>query len=257
MKHTDCNQIRLEIDESDLAATPSSTALKHLRECAACREFQNKQTKLRQLVGSLETVNAPPDFDFRLRARLANSEERSSYQMFSFFPMMRSPGFAVAVLIVLVIGAFAFLRQFVPREQQMAVKQPASTQEAASPAKEPEAPRKSIEQASPKIEERLNQSLVENSGTIQRRPVGASSGRKRAPVAIDFGSTPAPVIRNNQSVAGMTSFPLDIFQESFKVSIDDGRGTSRTISLPSVSFGSRRVLTGKNVSNQFAPNGAW
>jgi len=257
MKHTDCNQIRLEINESDLAATLSSKALKHLRECAACREFQNKETKLRRLVGSLETVTAPADFDFRLRARLANGEERSSYQIFSSFPMMRSPGFAIAVLILLVIGAFAFLRQFVPREQQMAVKQPASIEEATSPAKEPDAARKNIEQASPNVEERSNPAVVENSGTTQRRPVGGSSGHRRAPVAVDFGSSPAPVIRNSQSVAGMTSFPLDISQESFKVSIDDGRGTSRTISLPSVSFGSRRVLTGRNISNQFAPNGAW
>ena len=256
MKHTECDQIRLEIDESDLGATLSGPALLHLRDCAECQDFQNKQTKLRQMVGSLETVNAPADFDFRLRARLANSEERTGYQFLSSFPAMRSPGFAVAVLILVVVGAFVFLRQFVPKEQ-MAGQQPATNQEAASQIKQPEAAPKSVEEVSPGREEKSNQSLAENSGTSHRRQVSAAPGNRRNVVSVDLGSSPAPVIRENKSVAGITTFPLDISQESFKVSIDDGRGTSRTISLPGVSFGSRRVLTGRNVSNQFASSGSW
>ena len=257
MKHTECDQIRLEIDESDLGATLSGPALLHLRDCAKCQDFQNKQAKLRQIVGSLETVNAPADFDFRLRARLANSEERTGYQFLSSFPAMRSPGFAVAVLILVVVGAFVFLRQFVPREQQMAGQQPATNQETASQIKQPEAVPKSIEEVSTGREAKSNQSLAENSGTSQRRQVSAAPGHRRHVVSVDLGSSPAPVIRENKSVAGLTTFPLDISQESFKVSIDDGRGTSRTISLPGVSFGSRRVLTGRNVSNQFTPSGSW
>lgn len=251
MKHKDCNQIRLEIDEAELGATLSGVALQHLQGCAECQEFQNKQTKLRKIVGSLETVNAPADFDFRLRARLASGESPSRYQFLSYFSV-RSPGFAVAVLILLVLGSFAFLRQLVPREQ-IADKQPTSTEQPVSPANEPEVTLKNIEQDEPKPEPTRAQTVAGNS----RRPGSTATGPKRAPVAVDFSSNSAPVIRNSQSVAGMTTFPLDVSQESFTVSIDDGRGTSRTISLPSVSFGSRRVLTGRNLSNQLAPNGAW
>jgi len=255
MKNTECNQVRLEIDESELGATLSSVALQHLQECGECREFQNKQTKLRQIVGSLETVNAPADFDFRLRARLANSE-RPGYQFLSSFPAVRSPGFAVAVLILLVIGSFVFLRQFVPREPQVAVK-PAASQGTASPAKEPEKPSENVQQVSPPVELRRDESLAKNATQTPRRVVSPPPGPKRAAVAVDLSGSPAPVIRNGQSIAGMTTFPLDISQESFKVSFDDGRGTSRTISLPGFSFGSRRVLTGRNVSNQVAPHGDW
>ena len=56
--------------------TCSTAATEHLRECAACREFHEQQTKLRQIVGSLGTVDAPADFDFRLRARLAADADK-------------------------------------------------------------------------------------------------------------------------------------------------------------------------------------
>ena len=254
MKHKECNRIRLEIDEGELDAKLSPTALQHLRECAECREFQNKQTSLRQIIGSLETVNAPADFDFRLRARLTNAETSSEYQFLSSLPLMRSPVFAVAVLVLLVIGAYAFLRVSVPQEQQIAITQPASDKNNAQ-VKEPETPANNVDQEVLNGEKAAAQSLADNS--VPKRVVGSTTAQKRATATVDLGSTAAPVIRSNQSVAGMNTFPIDISQESFKVSIDDGRGTSRTISLPGVSFGSRRVLTGRNVSHQFAPNGVW
>ena len=72
MRKNNCEVIRQELDELMLDENSSAAVTEHLRECAACREFNEKQTKLRQIVGSLGTVSAPPDFDFRLRARLAN-----------------------------------------------------------------------------------------------------------------------------------------------------------------------------------------
>ena len=254
MKHKECNQIRLEIDESELGGKLSPTTLQHLRECAECQEFQNRQTKLRQIIGSLETVTAPPDFDFRLRARLATGEKHSGYQFLSSFPMMRSAGFVVSVLILLVIGAYAFLRMSVPREQ-LAETPAATTEKTSASVKEREAPPKGVEQAGSKSNT-TNESLAVGSAPL-RRSVGSAPRPRRVINTIDSSGTGAPVISINQSVAGMTTFPLDIPQESFKVSIDDGRGTSRTISLPGVSFGSRRVLTGRNVSHQFAQNGVW
>jgi hypothetical protein len=256
MKHTECNQIRLEIDESDLGAKLSPTTLQHLRECAECQEFQNRQTKLRQIVGSLETVTAPADFDFRLRARLANGEKHSSYQFLSSFPMMRSAGFAVAVLILLVIGAYVFLRVSVPRQQFVAGTPTTPTEKTPTSRTEPDAPPKSVEQAGSKSNT-TNESLVVNSATPLRRSLRSAPRPKRAIATIDSSGMAAPVISINQPVAGISTFPLDIPQESFKVSIDDGRGTSRTISLPGFSFGSRRVLTGRNVSHQYVQNGVW
>ena len=68
MKERQCEVIRCELDELTLGDEGSTAVTQHLRECGECREFHQKQTRLRQIVGSLGPVEAPPDFDFRLRA---------------------------------------------------------------------------------------------------------------------------------------------------------------------------------------------
>jgi hypothetical protein len=54
----------------------------------------------------------------------------------------------------------------------------------------------------------------------------------------DSSGTGAVVLNSNEGVA----FPIEASYQSLKVSIDNGRGSSRTISLPTVSFGSQRAL---------------
>ena len=49
-------------------------------------------------------------------------------------------------------------------------------------------------------------------------------------------------------------FPIDAALESFKVSLDDGQGNARTISVPTIRFGSQRMLL---KGNQFAQKGVW
>lgn len=44
---------------------------RHLRACESCAKFYAERDALRALVGGLERVDAPADFDFRLRARMA------------------------------------------------------------------------------------------------------------------------------------------------------------------------------------------
>src|ERR1041385_5545643 len=106
MKKDFCEMIRRELDELMLDEACSSSVLEHLRDCADCREFHQKQTKLRRMVGSLGTVAAPADFDFRLRARLANESNSATFHLRPvYWPSLRS-GFAVAAaLIVFAAGA--------------------------------------------------------------------------------------------------------------------------------------------------------
>ncbi len=68
-----CQTYRMEIDEaqSGVGQPPCAATQAHLRLCEACREFYHERRALRELVGGLEKVAAPPDFDFRLRARIA------------------------------------------------------------------------------------------------------------------------------------------------------------------------------------------
>jgi hypothetical protein len=242
MRKNNCEVIRRELDELMLEQTCSPAAVEHLRECAACREFHQKQTKLRQIVGGLGTVAAPPDFDFRLRARLANEASSATFHLKSF--AQRS--LAVAAVLIVVATGIVLVRNIMNRPDQIAVEQ--------QPQAQPPAP-KPVE--SPKTgvnPQEFSAAVTANSPQRIRkeRAVQASPKVRRPAVAIDFSSERADVI--NGSMAASTAFPIDASLQSLKLSLDDGRGNARTISLPTITFGSQRVLQG---GNQFAPKGVW
>ncbi|HEX3187256.1 MAG TPA: hypothetical protein VHQ94_20830, partial [Pyrinomonadaceae bacterium] len=59
MRDTKCETVRRELEELMLGDDCSMSAMQHLQECGDCREFHQKQTKLRQIVGGLGMVEAP------------------------------------------------------------------------------------------------------------------------------------------------------------------------------------------------------
>lgn len=244
MRKNNCEVVRQELDELMLDEACSSSAAAHLRECSECREFQQQQTRLRQIVGSLGTVSAPADFDFRLRARLANDSSSAAY-----LPIMRR-GFALAtVLLVFATGAFLMRNVW---------NQPVTTDKVVittpQPAAIPEQP-KQVETTNPKKEQMVASKPEKRSPSIKNER--SSSTVAKAPrrlVAEDFSSQRAEVISGQEPVSGFEAFPLDASLQSFKVSLDDGRGNARTISVPTISFGSQRML---QTGNQFAPKRVW
>ena len=254
MDHTICNQVRFEIDEKDLGALLSASSIDHLRRCAECQEFQNKENKLRQIVGSLGTVNAPADFDFRLRARLANDSSLTSFHLASPLRLLRTRSFAVAALVVVFAGIAFVLWQG---------KQPQPTnQNTASRAVSAPVDNGRVASAGPSdagVNPIAPPSAVtgvreQKRNSPQRKIVSLSSKRQTA--TVEMSGTGAQVIRSEQSMA-TAGIPLDVSQQSFKVLLDDGRGSSRTISVPAVSFGSRRVFASASMANQYAPKGDW
>ncbi|MFN2531231.1 MAG: hypothetical protein ABR555_08040 [Pyrinomonadaceae bacterium] len=84
------------------------------------------------------------------------------------------------------------------------------------------------------------------------------SAQNQSVATRDFSNLAAPVVGSSRLVNnGNTVFPIEATHQSLKLSLDDGRGMSRTISLPPVSFGSQRVLASGSVSGQFRPQGVW
>ena len=78
---------------------------------------------------------------------------------------------------------------------------------------------------------------------------------KRSLTSVDFSSERANVVSNARpALNNEPVFSIDASLQSLKVSLDDGRGNAHTISFPTVSFGSQRVLTN---ANQFNPKGVW
>jgi hypothetical protein len=69
-----------------------------------------------------------------------------------------------------------------------------------------------------------------------------------------ISGTRAEVYNAAEPVGVSAAFPIDASLQPFKVSLDDGRGNARTISVPTISFGSQRIVQSEN---QFAPKRDW
>ncbi|HEY3579645.1 MAG TPA: hypothetical protein VGK82_03845 [Pyrinomonadaceae bacterium] len=247
MKDTRCELVRRELEELTLNEDFSATAAQHLQACADCSEFQRQQTKLRQIVGSLGTVSAPADFDFRLRARLAADSPASSFRYWSF----AVKGLATAaILVVFGVGVAVLWQRGAQQGPVAEVPRTESPAEPKSGPKQPDVP-KVVSSSGPQVVPTVAVN-IEPKRRVER-PVVAKA--KRSLTSVDFSSERATVVSNTRPVLNNEPvFPIDASLQSLKVSLDDGRGNARTISFPSVSFGSQRVLTN---ANQFNPKGVW
>src|ERR1043165_10208430 len=110
MNTNECREVRQEIDQSELGQRLSESSESHLIGCASCAAFRAERTRLRELVGSLQPVTAPADFDVRLRARLARERDgRASASFFQVF--MSTPAIAVAALVVMIVAGLVWMNQ--------------------------------------------------------------------------------------------------------------------------------------------------
>ena len=120
-------------------------------------------------------------------------------------------------------------------------------------------PSKPIEVVTPHTPEPPKQdvAVVENKrsqGKRIERP-GVVAIRKQPLATRELAGTRADVIANTEPVETSTAFSIDASSiEYFKLSVDDGRGNAKTISVPTISFGSQRLM---HNANQFAPKRAW
>lgn len=103
-----CKACQVEIEEIEQGTPLSSSANAHVESCSTCRAFRDEQATLRQMIGSLEVVAAPADFDFRLRARLASvkSEGPRRFAWNPFAPGAWSLALAASFVILIAAGLF-------------------------------------------------------------------------------------------------------------------------------------------------------
>jgi hypothetical protein len=258
MKRMNCRRIRREIEETVPGALLSLAVTDHLKNCVACATFRADQAKLQELVSSLGTIQAPGDFDFRLRARLANENRPApqGFTMANFSFGVRST--AIAAVLLLIGAGIGFVSFKSSSDQSLSAsrKPPAANAPAVNVTQAGAVEPKDVSPVVSGIGSRpdANQPNVEatlkpldQDGSKRRglRQTELASLRDRSRVKTkDLSSRPATVLRPSDLTAGMLekSFPIGASYQSLKVSLDDGRGFSRTISLPTVSFGSQRVL---------------
>lgn len=264
-----CKSFRREFEETE-ALSPEAHA--HTQECSACRTFQSEQLSLNRLVRSLGTVNAPPDFDFRLRARIKAAE--SSKQ---------APGrlrFAPGLKAISVAASFALLFA-----AAIVFKQTQSGQTGAPVVAQSRAFSSGNEESSPKtfdasLKEReadlvadaseSTQALItENEADAQQAGVMTQSrGRaervaqaKQARNATPAKTNQSPVISNDITFGGnppivtpLQSSPtkdagdteaaalLRVSSQPLRVLLHDREGATRSVALERVVFGSQDFL---------------
>jgi hypothetical protein len=254
MRNINCRNARREIEEAAPGELLSSGVKNHMLTCAVCEKLFREQTKLQALISGLGTVEAPGDFDFRLRARLAAEKHAVAGP---FAPGYFSFGFrsAVVATILLLVGAaalmFATFKLRSDRPVGMATTTPKSG--AVSPVDSTKAvsipgsevagrPEKRPGVVDASVESPAKSGLKHGAGLKQTVAVLGETNRLKSR---DSSSTPAEVLKHDQLADAYqaAAFPIDAGYQSLKVSVDDGRGTSRTISLPTVSFGSQRALS--------------
>jgi hypothetical protein len=242
MNSKTCREVRREIDESDLRLRLSGEVVTHVASCAPCHQFQQERSQLRELVGSLEPVTAPPDFDMRLRARIAAERQRPARaSLFSQF-LVSTPAMAAAALVVVLAASVIWFsqrnRSQSPVTASESSKQLGKSSEGGLPVKS--------ETTAPLIASNYPENPSTAGGPDREVPRAVNRRTNDAPLvktrssAGDFDVKPAMTISRIVDSPGEVS--LSAPDKPLVVSVEDDSGARRNISLPAVSFGSQRLV---------------
>lgn len=264
-----CQKCKIEIEDRDLNREALSDAARgHLSACAECRLFGEERLALRRLVGGLDKVSAPADFDFRMRARLA--AERASRApraaRFNFSPATLS--WPLAASLALVVSASLYFQQRRPdtpephtttaelsrttgTAPQTSIAQPSTTSPQPFVA-EPATPglRTASREASRGVHVAASKSALPQRrravtpGLDRRAGVAPEAAQVEESTSVSVtGATPRFAASGTARAEGVPiPVQLNAPEGQLKVLLRDTSGGARTISVDSVSFGSRDVI---------------
>ena len=251
---SECKVYRRELEEAADGGHVGSDARAHINACRACGEELRGRQSLRALVGGLGTVEAPADFEFRLRARMAAAKAegdggrfRGARWFYGFAPV------AIAACFVLVSSTLYFRQSARPQKGDAPAAAAAKEQNLPTvPAFEvKEVARASqTEAASPVVQKPLRRVNVR---ATRAREV-ASIGERRA----DAG--PRTLDRSVTGALVLHPISVKASAEPLQLILRDERGAERVVPMRSVSFGSQDVLARGAATRPSAPlevGGVW
>ena len=247
MNGKDCRVTRREIEEAELTQRLSGEALTHLASCAPCSKFREERARLRELVGSLEPVVAPADFDLRLRARMADERQSRARQPFIFRFVMSTPAIAVAALLVVLTGSIVWVAErngnqapTIASGPSASVKETTTGPEGSSVAINKGGAVTATDRA-PMLTLTSSKSKPTGRSTYPRQNAGRSVLAGQTGVqSTDFNVSRAESIKQGEQRPGEVSLSAPL--KPMVVSMRDDNGATRKISLPPVSFGSQRLV---------------
>ncbi len=275
-----CQTCRIEIEELETSERLSDDARAHLSVCALCRAFHDERQSLKRLIGGLGAVNAPPDFDFRLRARISAAKtagnHRSSWRSF----LASAPAIGLA-------ASFALLVAGVLIYNQTKSNSPITENTVAASDKLPEQqpiqvgvnPNTTINTsvATPRTSDITGKGDSGSVAVAAETPRSRKSGNNRNVArreASQPGANDAPVFSNDTAVrsapqivpggaapfnAGMNpviELPVRSASQPMRIFVDDKSGAKRMLTLEPVVFGSQDLM-GRNTSRAVASQGIW
>ena len=125
-----CKQIREEIDAASRHNMRGGAVRSHLDACPDCRRYSDETASLTRLLWTQPRVEAPPDFEFRLRARMLRAQAAPAITprgfLWKILPGTFSRGQTVAAVaaltLVVTVSVFYFDRGAgVPAPERLAV----------------------------------------------------------------------------------------------------------------------------------------
>jgi hypothetical protein len=236
-----CRDVRQEIDQADLRQALSASSEAHVGTCTACAVFRDERFRLRELVGGLQPVTAPADFDMRLRARIARERDVPK-QPFIFRLVMSTPAIVVAAVLVIAVGTIVFL------SQRNHSQDPALASDNGKEVKSTPAP---IEIAKDHDPEPGPSSPAVNDNTLKPKQsnVTARNTPKLTSPANALPEVSDSTVRSAQSVRmtdrdGQVTLTAPL--RPMIVTVYDEHGGTRRIQLPPISFGSQRFTDNRS-----------
>ena len=109
-----CREFTIEFEER---GSLSETAMLHLKICADCKKVSDRQTQVWLMIDELKPVDAPNDFDFRVKARIAQGKP-SDFKAPRFLPVLRYV--LPLCVIVALLSLFAYNSAYFSDAPQMA-----------------------------------------------------------------------------------------------------------------------------------------
>jgi hypothetical protein len=261
-----CQKCKIEIEERDLRRESlSDAATAHLAACASCSVFGAERLALSRLVGGLEKVSAPADFDFRMRARMAAEASASAARPPRWFNLSPAAlSWPLAACFALVISASLYFQPqpqqpiatATPDEQARNVVAAEETPTTAQQTSSNEATSQSAPPMNVETPRSADASALKNTLGARRRvlPVRAAGqttvdvAQIRAAVeesnSASLLGSPLKYDPNSMSRGERALIPVQVSAQErpLKVLLQETGGGARTISVESVSFGSRDVI---------------
>ena len=253
-----CKAVKREIEEAAENALPTESVRAHLLTCTACRVFSRERAALKGLMASLGAVEAPDNFDWRLRARLAEARSETR-RPFRFTPFTASaPSIAVAASFVILVMATIVYKQFGQEPEN--VSQPASVAQAAKENPTAVEPAGNSDSLAPLQDKQgaaaTNPGAVASTRGRNTRPARSNLARMETANASgsqrifsnDFGSRGAQdlvpsALNNSLTGAGpVITVPVRSSGQPARLQFEDGLGAKRTLSLNPVNFGGQEAI---------------